>query len=68
MNISDFWLKHAFNRKDEVKKVGNDRCELYCILTPKHNLWFYLFAFITAFKCICNMECLEMESEDKNAR
>ena len=56
MNINNFLLKHAFNMKDEVKDVGNGKCELYCILTPKHNLWFYFFILKTAYEMFNNQK------------
>ena len=64
MKFNDFLFNHAFDMKDEVKDVGNGKCELYHITTPKKNIWFYLWYFIVAFKCIGNID--KVESEDSN--
>lgn len=58
-----FLIRKGFNLEDRVE--GN---QLFVDMTPKKNLWFYLFAFIEAFKCICDMKGLEKESEDSNGR
>ena len=62
MSKLPFLIRHGFNIVNKVKGQ-----ELFAEMTPKKNLWFYLFAFIEAFKCICNIEKVE-ECEDNNAK
>lgn len=54
-----FLMRKGFELKNRVE--GN---QLFVDMIPKKNLWFYLFAFIEAFKCVCKVSCLECEEED----
>lgn len=60
MSKLPFLLKQSFNFADEVRGK-----ELYVIMKPKRNIWFYIWAFIEAFKCIVEMDCMEYKSEEK---
>lgn len=44
-----FLIRHAFKIEDKVQDKS-----LIVEMTPKKNLWFYLFAFVESFKYIVN--------------
>ena len=55
-----FLMKKGFNFKEKAEEG-----KLWVEMTPKYNLWFYLFVFMEAFKIINDLISIEAPIKDK---